>query len=91
VTYFVTVQTLYQFALFLDGTILPESIYGAGTNVGIQVSGTPGQVVFSATAGQVLTLENVSSSSDSLLAGLATKVGGTQNSINVSIRIIRVA
>jgi hypothetical protein len=84
-TFFVTTTGQSQFALFLSGTVIPESIYGSEANV----TGGPGQVIFSATAGQRITLRNHSSASGNIF--LPVTAGGSHINVNASITIIRLA
>ena len=69
-----------QFAVFDNGSVVPGSVYasGAGTQE------TTGQVIFTASAGDVVTLRNHSSASAVTLQTLA---GGTQTNVNASIAI----
>ncbi|MEP6646158.1 MAG: hypothetical protein ABJC12_03650 [Saprospiraceae bacterium] len=71
-----------QFALFLNGVLIQGSIYGSGN--GTQQNN--GQIVFSASAGDILALRNHSSNAG---VSLATIVGGTQSNVNASILIER--
>lgn len=67
-----------QFALFLNGAVLPGSIYGSGA--GTQQNN--GVLIFMASAGDVITLRNHSSNS---AVGLASYIGGTQANVNASL------
>ena len=69
-----------QFALFLNGAPIPGTLYGSGAGTQQNV----GQTIVTASAGDVLTLRNHSSSSAVTLQTLA---GGTQTSVNASILI----
>jgi hypothetical protein len=72
-----------QFAFFLNGAALPGGIYGTGTGN----QGSPGQIVFSANAGDVLTIRNHSSS---LPIALQLQTGGSQINANASVRILKI-
>jgi hypothetical protein len=72
-----------QMALFDNGSLVPGTIYGSGA--GTQQN--DGQVIFTAGAGDVLTLRNHSSSA---AVGLATTIGGTQANTNASVVIEQV-
>ncbi len=69
-----------QFAIFQNGALVAGSVYGSGA--GTQPN--PGMVIITASAGDVLTLRNHSSSSAVTLQTLA---GGTQTNSNASIII----
>ncbi|MBK9981942.1 MAG: collagen-like protein [Saprospiraceae bacterium] len=69
-----------QFTLFLNGIPIPGSTYGSGA--GTQQNN--GQVVFFASAFDIITLRNHSSSSS---VNLLSLVGGTESSVNASIII----
>lgn len=69
-----------QFALFLNGLLVPGTIYGSGA--GTQQN--TGQAIVTIAAGDVLTLRNHSSAS---AVTLATPIGGTQANVNASIFI----
>jgi hypothetical protein len=69
-----------QMALFLNGGLVPGTIYGSG---GGTQQNTGGAIVRIA-AGDVLTLRNHSSTAP---VGLASSVGGTQANANASITI----
>jgi hypothetical protein len=73
-----------QMALFLNGTLVPGTIYGSGA--GTQQNA--GQAIFSASAGAVLTVRNHTSSA---AVGLAAPIGGTQPSSNASVVIEKLA
>jgi len=80
VTFSVSGTEPNQFALFLNGVLVPGSIYpsGAGTQQ------NSGQVIITIPAAGILTLRNHSSAA---AVGLATPIGGTQSSVNASILI----
>ena len=67
-----------QFALFLNGSVLSGSIFGSGA--GTQQNN--GELIFSATAGDVVSLRNHSSAA---AVTLASNVGGTQANVNASL------
>ena len=73
-----------QFAFFLNGALIPGSIYGSGA--GTQQN--TGLVIFSAGAGDVLTVRNHSSAA---AVTLASVVGGTQANSNASVTILKIA
>jgi BclA C-terminal domain len=73
-----------QMAIFLNGTLVPGTIYASGA--GTQQN--TGQAIFTAPAGGVLTIRNHSSSA---AVGLATPIGGTQPSSNASVVIEKLA
>jgi hypothetical protein len=80
VTFSVSGTEPNQFALFLNGAPLPETVYGSGA--GTQQNN--GQAILTLAAGDVLTLHNHSSAA---AVGLASLVGGTQANVNASIVI----
>ncbi|MFZ1559315.1 MAG: hypothetical protein WAT37_05280 [Saprospiraceae bacterium] len=67
-----------QFALFLNGSVMSGSIFGSGA--GTQQNN--GALIFSATAGDVVSLRNHSSAA---AVTLASNVGGTQANVNASL------
>ncbi|MGI8238928.1 BclA C-terminal domain-containing protein, partial [Bacillus wiedmannii] len=69
-----------QFALFLNGAPVPNSVYGSGA--GTQQNN--GQTVLTLAANDILTLNNHTSAAAVTLQTLA---GGTQTNINASIVI----
>jgi hypothetical protein len=69
-----------QFALFVNGTLVPGTIYGSGA--GTQQN--DGQAIFSIAAGGLLTLRNHTSSA---AVGLPTIGGGTLANVNASVLI----
>lgn len=80
VTFSVSGTEPNQFALFLNGNLVPGTIYASGA--GTQQNN--GQAIFTIGAGDVLTLRNHSSAA---AVGLATPIGGTQASVNASITL----
>ena len=80
VTYSTSGTEPSQFALFMNGALVPGTIYasGAGTQQNV------GQVIATFPAGALLTLRNHSSSA---AVGLATPIGGTEASVNASVTI----
>jgi hypothetical protein len=74
-----------QFAVFVNGIVVPESLYGTGSgNVA-----NDGMVILNLTAGDVLTVVNHTSNANSV--SLSTNDGGTQTNVNASILIERIA
>jgi hypothetical protein len=70
-----------QFALFVNGVVVPGSVYGSGA-VSQQ---TNGQVILALVAGDIVTLVNHSSAGASVT--LSTPIGGTATNVNASIVI----
>lgn len=68
-----------QFALFLNGTLIPGTIYGSGAG-----QQNNGQAIIALSSGDVLTLRNYSSGA---AVTLQTLVGGTQPNVNASVLI----
>jgi hypothetical protein len=73
-----------QFAIFLNGTLVPGTIYGSGA--GTQQN--TGQAIVIVPAGAVLTIRNHTSSA---AVGLAAPIGGTGASSNASVVIEKLA
>lgn len=73
-----------QFAVFINGSPVPESVYGSGA--GTQPN--PGMIIISAAGGETLTVVNHTSAAAVTLQTLA---GGTQTNVNASILIQRIA
>jgi hypothetical protein len=71
-----------QFAVFVNGAAVPETIYGSGA--GTQQD--TGQAIVTLGAGDVLTLVNHSSAAAVTLQTLA---GGTQTNVNASVVITK--
>lgn len=84
VTFSVSGTEPSQMALFVDGVLVPGTIYGSGA--GTQQN--TGQAIFVAPAGAVLTVRNHTSSA---AVGLATPIGGTEASSNASLVIEKLA
>jgi hypothetical protein len=84
VTFSVSGTEPSQMALFINGTLVPGTVYGSGA--GTQQD--TGQAIFVAPAGAVLTVRNHTSSA---AVGLATPIGGTQPSSNASLVIEKLA
>jgi hypothetical protein len=84
VTFSVSGTEPSQMALFVNGTLVPGTVYGSGA--GTQQN--TGQAILVAPAGAVLTVRNHTSSA---AVGLATPIGGTQPSSNASVVIEKVA
>jgi len=82
VTFSVTGTEPNQFGLFVNGALVPGTIYGSGA--GTQQN--TGQVIATFGAGDVLTLRNHSSSA---AVGLQPLAGGTQANVNASVAIER--
>lgn len=80
VTFSVSGTETSQFALFVNGTLVPGTIYGSGA--GTQQNN--GQAIFSIAAGGLLTLRNHTSSA---AVGLPTIGGGTLANTNASVLI----
>ena len=80
VTFSVSGTEPNQFGLFLNGVLVPGTIYGSGA--GTQQN--TGQAIFAIGAGDVLTLRNHTSAA---AVTLATPIGGTQANVNASIVI----
>jgi hypothetical protein len=87
-TYMVTFSTSgtepSQMALFVNGTLVPGTVYASGA--GTQQNN--GQAIVTVAAGAVLTVRNHTSSA---AVGLATPIGGTQASTNASVAIEKLA
>ena len=73
-----------QMALFLNGVVVPGSIYGSGAGT----QQTTGQVILTVGAAGVLTVRNHSSAAATTLQTLA---GGTQANTNASVTIEKLA
>jgi hypothetical protein len=71
-----------QMAVFVDGVVVPGSIYGSGA--GTQQNN--GQAVVVVGAGALLTVRNHSSAA---AVGLASVIGGTEANTNASVSIER--
>ena len=71
-----------QFALFVNGKILEQSVYGSG--VGTQQNN--GQVIVELGEKDSITLDNVSGDK---AVGLASKIGGDKVNVNASITILK--
>jgi hypothetical protein len=84
VTFSVSGTEPSQMALFVNGILVPGTVYGSGA--GTQQN--TGQAILIAPAGGVLTLRNHTSSA---AVGLATPIGGTQASANASVVIEKLA
>jgi hypothetical protein len=69
-----------QFALFINGAVVADSVYASGA--GTQQN--TGQSILDIGAGDILTLRNHSSAA---AVTLATPIGGTRQSVNGSILI----
>jgi len=73
-----------QFSLFVNGAPILNSIYGSGA--GTQQNS--GLLILSLSANDVLTLVNHSSAA---AVNLQTLAGGTQNNVNASLLILKLA
>jgi hypothetical protein len=80
VTFSVSGTQPNQFSLFLNGSPVPGTVYGAGGGT----AQNNGQAIFTIPASGVLTLRNHSSAA---AVGLASVIGGTQANVNASIVI----
>ena len=80
VSFIVSATEPGQVAVFLNGALVAGSIYGSGA--GTQQNN--GQVILSASMGDLITVRNHSSSA---ALGLPTPIGGTQASVNASIML----
>ena len=80
VTFSVTAVGLSQVALFVNGTLVPGTIYGSGA--GTQQNN--GQAIFTTTANDVLTIRNHTTAA---AIGLQTLAGGSQATVNASLVI----
>jgi hypothetical protein len=80
VTFSVSGTESNQMALFVNGVLVPGTVYGSGA--GTQQN--TGQVIINITAGGVLTVRNHSSAA---AVGLASVIGGTQANTNASVAI----
>jgi hypothetical protein len=74
-----------QFALFLNGTPVPQSLYGTGGGE----SHNDGQVILDLMAGDVLTLRNHTSNANSV--DLDNGAGGSQTNVDASLLIEKFA
>jgi BclA C-terminal domain len=80
VTFSVSATEPNQMALFVNGVMVPGTVYGSGA--GTQQN--TGLAITNITAGEVLTLRNHSSAA---AVGLASVIGGTQANTNASVLI----
>jgi hypothetical protein len=74
-----------QFALFVNGTVVPSSLYGSGSGN----TGPDGQVILNLNAGDVLTLRNHTSNASSVT--LNNSAGGSQTNVDASLLIEKLA
>jgi hypothetical protein len=82
ITFSIEADRVNQFALFLNDALIPGTIYGVGaSNIN-----NSGRVIVAITAPATLNLRNHTSYQP---VCLLTLIGGTQNQVNASIRIIR--
>jgi hypothetical protein len=80
----VVADRVNQFALFLNGVLIPGSIYGVGA---ANVENT-GHVIVSITAPATLTIRNHTSFNT---VALLQNVDGVQDNVNASIQILRIS
>jgi hypothetical protein len=80
VTFSVSAIEPNQMALFVNGTLVPGTVYGSGA--GTQQN--TGQAILTITAGDVLTVRNHTSPAP---VSLQTLAGGTQANVNASVTI----
>ena len=83
VTFSVSGTEPSQMALFVNGVLVPGTVYGSGAGTQQNI----GQVIINITAGGILTVRNHSSAA---AVGLASVIGGTQANTNASVAIERV-
>jgi hypothetical protein len=80
ITFSVSATEPCQFAIFDNGVVVPESVYGSGA--GTQQDA--GQVILAVNAGDVITLVNNTSAAAVTLAA-APPIGGTATAVNASV------
>ena len=80
VTFSISSTPPSQVALFVNGAMVPGTVYGSGA--GTQQNN--GQAIFTVSSGDVLTVRNHTSSA---AIGLQTLAGGTQQNVNASVLI----
>jgi hypothetical protein len=85
VTFSVTAGQQAQFALFQNGVPVPGGLYGSGSGNEDDF----GQVIVNLTAGDALTLVNHTSKTSSV--SLSNMAGGSQNNVDASILIEKIA
>ena len=73
-----------QMGLFVNGVLLPGSVYGSGAGTQLNT----GQTIVNLAAGSVVTLRNHTSAA---AVGLQTLAGGTQANANASVVIKQLA
>jgi hypothetical protein len=84
ITFMAQGNRVNQFALFANDVLVPGAIYSVGA-ANIQ---NTGRVILSVTAPVTLSVRNNTSFNS---VGLETLIGGTQNQVNASVRIIRLS
>lgn len=84
VTFSLSITEPGQFALFLNGTLVPGTIIG-GNFGDEQITGS---MIISAVAGDALTVRNHTSKDDFPQVNLTTLTGGTQINSNALIKIM---
>ena len=82
ITYSVSGTEPNQFALFVNGRVLEQSVYGSGA--GTQQNN--GQIIVELNERESITLVNVSGDK---AVGLASKIGGDKLNVNASITILK--
>lgn len=84
VDFTVTVAEARQIALYVDGAVVPSTIYGQATGTAV----TTGTAIITVAAGAVLTLRNHLSAA---ALTLVTPSGGTEENTTNSITILKLA
>ena len=84
ITFMVQADRVNQFAIFLDGNLVPGSIYSVGA-ANIQNTGT---VIVEIEAPVLLNIRNFSSFSP---VALQTEIGGTRDQVNAALVIRRLS
>jgi hypothetical protein len=85
INFSVTARQANQFALYVNGVLVPQSLYGSGSGT----SQNDGQVILTLTARDVITLRNHTSSTSSV--DLDNMAGGSQTNVDASIVIEKLA
>ena len=83
VIFSVSALEINQFALYLGATQVASTLYGSGS----VLQQNTGSAIFTATAGQVLTLVNVSA----LAVTLDPLAGGLNANVNASVTLLKIA
>ncbi|HHT49288.1 MAG TPA: collagen-like protein, partial [Firmicutes bacterium] len=84
ITFMVQADRVNQFAVFLDDSLVPGTIYSVGA-ANIQ---NTGRVLLSVTAPALITIRNHTSFSP---VTLETEIGGTQDQVNAAVLIRRIS